>query len=257
VLLCLDVGNSQIFGGLFDGEGVLQVQFRRTSQLRSSSDELGVFFRTVLRENDVDPDLIADVAICCVVPDLLYSLRACCQKYFSLEPLVLRPGIKTGLKIQYRDPREVGADRLADAVGATTIFPGKNLIVADFGTATTLCAITRKKEFLGGNIVPGVRLAMEALEERTAQLPAVEIIPPRNALGRSTIESIQSGLYWSNVGMVRELISRIIAEEFEDDPPLVIGTGGFAQLFIREKLFDRVVPDLILEGLREIVRLNR
>ena len=98
---------------------------------------------------------------------------------------------------------------------------------------------------------------MEALEERTAQLPAVEIIPPRNALGRSTIESIQSGLYWSNVGMVRELISRIIAEEFEDDPPLVIGTGGFAQLFIREKLFDRVVPDLILEGLREIVRLNR
>ncbi len=257
MLLCLDVGNSQIFGGLFDGEGVLQVQFRRTSQLRSSSDELGVFFRTVLRENDVDPDLIADVAICCVVPDLLYSLRACCQKYFSLEPLVLRPGIKTGLKIQYRDPREVGADRLADAVGATTIFPGKNLIVADFGTATTLCAITRKKEFLGGNIVPGVRLAMEALEERTAQLPAVEIIPPRNALGRSTIESIQSGLYWSNVGMVRELITRIIAEEFEDDPPLVIGTGGFAQLFIREKLFDRVVPDLILEGLREIVRLNR
>lgn len=257
MLLCLDVGNSQIFGGLFDGEGVLQVQFRRTSQLRSSSDELGVFFRTVLRENDVDPDLIADVAICCVVPDLLYSLRACCQKYFSLEPLVLRPGIKTGLKIQYRDPREVGADRLADAVGATTMFPGKNLIVADFGTATTLCAITRKKEFLGGNIVPGVRLAMEALEERTAQLPAVEIIPPRNALGRSTIESIQSGLYWSNVGMVRELISRIIAEEFEDDPPLVIGTGGFAQLFIREKLFDRVVPDLILEGLREIVRLNR
>ena len=257
MLLCLDVGNSQIFGGLFDGEGVLQVQFRRTSQLRSSSDELGVFFRTVLRENDVDPDLIADVAICCVVPDLLYSLRACCQKYFSLEPLVLRPGIKTGLKIQYRDPREVGADRIADAVGATTMFPGKNLIVADFGTATTLCAITRKKEFLGGNIVPGVRLAMEALEERTAQLPAVEIIPPRNALGRSTIESIQSGLYWSNVGMVRELISRIISEEFEDDPPLVIGTGGFAQLFIREKLFDRVVPDLILEGLREIVRLNR
>ena len=257
MLLCLDVGNSQIFGGLFDGDGVLQVQFRRTSQLRSSSDELGVFFRTVLRENDVDPDLIADVAICCVVPDLLYSLRACCQKYFSLEPLVLRPGIKTGLKIQYRDPREVGADRIADAVGATIMFPGKNLIVADFGTATTLCAITRKKEFLGGNIVPGVRLAMEALEERTAQLPAVEIIPPRNALGRSTIESIQSGLYWSNVGMVRELISRIIAEEFEDDPPLVIGTGGFAQLFIREKLFDRVVPDLILEGLREIVRLNR
>ena len=257
MLLCLDIGNSQIFGGLFDNSGTLQVQFRRTSQLRSSSDELGVFFRTVLRENDINPDLISEVSICCVVPDLLYSLRACCQKYFNLEPLVLRPGIKTGLKIRYRDPREVGADRIADAVGATTLFPNQNLIVADFGTATTICAITSSKEFLGGNIVPGVRLAMEALEERTAQLPAVEIVPPRQALGRTTVESIQSGLYWSNVGMVRELVSRISEEEFALDLPLIIGTGGFAQLFNRENLFDHFVPDLILEGLKEIVRLNR
>ncbi|MBL6689039.1 MAG: type III pantothenate kinase [Pseudomonadales bacterium] len=256
MLLCLDVGNSQVFGGLFEDDE-LKVQFRRTSQLRSSSDELGVFFRSVLRENNVEPDNISQVAICCVVPDLLYSLRACCQKYFSLDPLVLRPGIKTGLKIQYRDPKEVGADRIADAVGAVTMFPGRNLIVADFGTATTLCAISKNKEFMGGNIIPGVRLSMEALEERTAQLPAVEILPPRTALGRTTVESIQSGLYWSNVGMVRELTQRITDEEFPDDPPMIVGTGGFAQLFNRERLFDEVVPDLILTGLREIVRLNR
>ena len=255
MLLCLDVGNSQIYGGLFEGD-LLRVQFRRTSQLRSSSDELGVFFRSVLRENNVNPDEISRVAICCVVPDLLYSLRACCQKYFGLDPLVLRPGIRTGLKIAYRDPKEVGADRIADAVGAVTMFPDRNLIVADFGTATTICAITRDKEFLGGNIIPGVRLSMEALEERTAQLPAVEILPPRTALGRSTVESIQSGLYWSNVGMVRELIGRITTEEFSDEAPVVIGTGGFAQLFNREELFDHVVPDLILAGLQEIVRLN-
>ena len=255
MLLCLDVGNSEIFGGLFDGDNLV-IQFRRTSQLRSSSDELGVFFRSVLRENNVNPDEISSVAICCVVPDLLYSLRACCQKYFSLEPLILRPGVRTGLKIKYRDPKEVGADRIADAVGATKMFPNRNLVIADFGTATTLCAITKNKEFLGGNIIPGVRLSMEALEERTAQLPSVEILPPRHAIGRSTVESIQSGLYWSNVGMVREIISRITAEEFPDDPPIVIGTGGFAILFNREKLFDRVVPDLILTGLREIVRLN-
>ena len=255
MLLCLDVGNSQIYGGLFEDD-LLRVQFRRTSQLRSSSDELGVFFRSVLRENNVNPDEISRVAICCVVPDLLYSLRACCQKYFGLDPLVLRPGIRTGLKIAYRDPKEVGADRIADAVGAVTMFPDRNLIVADFGTATTICAITRDKEFLGGNIIPGVRLSMEALEERTAQLPAVEILPPRTALGRSTVESIQSGLYWSNVGMVRELIGRITAEEFSDEAPVVIGTGGFAQLFNREELFDQVVPDLILAGLQEIVRLN-
>ncbi len=255
MLLCLDVGNTQIFGGLFEDDE-LKVQFRRTSQLRSSSDELGVFFRTVLRENDVEPKLISQVAICCVVPDLLYSLRACCQKYFNLEPMVLRPGIKTGLKILYRDPKEVGADRIADAVGAVTMFPGRNLIVADFGTATTICAISKNKEFLGGNIIPGVRLAMEALEAKTAQLPAVEIKPFRTALGKTTIESIQSGLYWSNVGMVRELTARIAREEFPDDPPVVIGTGGFASLFNREKLFDHVVSDLILTGLQEIVRMN-
>ena len=255
MLLCLDIGNSQVFGGVFDNED-LKVQFRRTSQLNSSSDELGVFFRSVLRENDVDPKAISQVAICCVVPDLLYSLRACCQKYFDLEPLILRPGTRTGLKILYRDPKEVGADRIADAVGAITMFPGRNLIVADFGTATTLCAITKDKAFLGGNIIPGVRLSMEALEARTAQLPAVEILPPDRVLGRSTVESIQSGLYWSNVGMVRELVQRITEEEFADDHPLVIGTGGFAQLFNREKIFDRVVSDLILEGLREITRLN-
>lgn len=256
MILCLDVGNTQIYGGVFQDDE-LQVQFRRTSQTRGSSDELGVFFRSVLRENQVDPDAIDVIAICSVVPDLIYSLRACCQKYFDIDPLVLRPGIKTGLKISYRDPREVGADRIADAIGAVKLFPNQNLIVADFGTATTLCAITRNKEFLGGNIIPGVKLAMDALEAKTAQLPSVEILPPDSAVGRTTVESIQAGLYWSNVGMVRELVNRISAEVFADQAPLVIGTGGFASLFNREKLFDHVVPDLILTGLLEVIRLNR
>ncbi|MCB1694373.1 MAG: type III pantothenate kinase [Pseudomonadales bacterium] len=256
MILCLDVGNTQIYGGLFVDER-LKFQFRRTSQLRSSSDELGVFFRSVLRENGIDPDGITEVAICCVVPDVMYSLRAACQKYFNTDPLVLRPGTKTGLKIKTRDPREVGADRIADAVGAVSLYPDRNLIVADFGTATTICAISRQKEFLGGNIIPGVRLSMEALETRTAQLPSVEIMPPETAVGRSTIESIQSGLYWSNVGMVKELVSRITTEVFGGEHPFVIGTGGFAQLFNREKLFDAVIPDLILTGLLEVIRLNR
>jgi len=256
MILCLDVGNSQIFGGVFEGRD-LKFQFRRTSVLRSSSDELGVFFRAVLRENGLEPDQIREIAICCVVPDLLYSLRACCQKYFSIDPLVLRAGVKTGLKIGYRDPREVGADRIGDAVGAVEMFPGRNLIVADFGTATTVCAISKNKEFLGGNIIPGVQLAMEALEERTAQLPSVEIRPVKSAIGKTTIESIQGGLYWSNVGMVRELVSRITAEAFSDDPPLVIGTGGFSHLFDRENLFDHVVSDLILVGLLKVLDLNR
>lgn len=255
MILCLDIGNSQIFGGVFGNES-LELTFRRTSQLRSSSDELGVFFRTVLRENNIDPKSITKVAICCVVPDLLYSLRATCQKYFRIEPLILRPGIKTGLKILYRDPREVGADRIADAIGAVKLYPERNIIVADFGTATTICAISHKKEFLGGNILPGLNLSMRALEEKTAQLPSVEIVPVKTAIGRSTVESIQAGLYWSNVGMVRELVKRISDEEFSAGNPVVIGTGGFAQLFNRQKLFDEVVPDLILKGLRELIRLN-
>ncbi len=255
MILCLDVGNSQVYGGVFEN-GELKLQFRRTSMVRSSSDELGVFFRSVLRENNIPPDDLSRIAICCVVPDLLYSLRACCQKYFGQEPLVLRPGIKTGLKILYRDPKEVGADRIADAVGALELFPNRNLIVVDFGTATTLCAITKDKEFLGGNIVPGVQLAVEALEERTAQLPSVEIQPPQTSVGKTTVESIQSGIYWSNVGMVRELIKQISEEAFPDEPPLVVGTGGFAHLFDRESLFDHVVPDLILVGLMKVLSLN-
>lgn len=255
MILCLDVGNSQIYCGVYDDDR-LTLQFRRTSTVRSSSDELGVFLRSALRENGVSPKNITQVVVCSVVPDTLYSLRSCCQKYFQLEPLIMRPGIKTGLKISYKDPKEVGADRIADAIGAIKLYPGRNLIIVDFGTATTVCATTKEREFLGGNIIPGVRLAMDALEENTAQLPSVEIVPVSTAIGRTTIESIQGGLFWSNVGMVRELVTRMSAEVFADDAPMVIGTGGFAHLFDSERLFDAVVPDLILVGLREALRLN-
>ena len=170
---------------------------------------------------------------------------------------MLRPGVKTGLKIAYRDPKEVGADRIADAIGAIKLFPDRHLIVADFGTATTVCAIRSDRTFLGGNILPGVRLSMEALEMRTAQLPSVEIKPVKNAIGTTTIESIQTGLFWSNVGMIKELVSRITAQEFSDEAPLVVGTGGFVHLFDSEQIFDHVVTDLILTGLLEVLRLNR
>ena len=255
MILCLDVGNSQIYCGLYQGDSLV-CQFRRTSAVRASSDELGVFMRAALRENGHDPDAIREIAISSVVPDMLHSLRACCQKYFGIEPMVLRPGVRTGLKIRYKDPKEVGADRIADAIGALKMFPGRNLIVVDFGTATTLTAITAKGEFLGGNIIPGIRLAVEALVEKTAKLPSVEIVPADTAIGRSTVESIQNGLYWSNVGMVKELVARMTEEAFPDDPPLVIGTGGFSHFFDRQELFDAVVPDLILVGLREALRLN-
>ena len=255
MILGLDVGNSQIYCGVFSN-GELVTQFRHASTARSSSDEIGVFLRGALRENGVDPEQISVIGISSVVPELNYALRACSQKYFGLEPMIMRPGIKTGLKIAYKDPKEVGSDRIADAMGAVKLFPNSNLIVVDFGTATTVCAIDREHTFLGGNIMPGVRLAMETLEAKTAKLPSVEIKPARSAIGKTTVESIQSGLYWSNVGMVRELTQRITEEVFADEAPLIIATGGFAHLFHRESLFDHVVPDLILTGLLEALRLN-
>jgi type III pantothenate kinase len=255
MILALDVGNSQIYCGVFDGTALV-TQFRHASTARSSSDEIGVFLRGALRENGVDPEQIKTIAISSVVPELNYSLRSCCQKYFDIEPMLMRPGIKTGLKIAYKDPKEVGSDRIADAMGAVKLFPGRNLIVIDFGTATTVCAIAKDRTFLGGNIMPGVRLAMEALESKTAKLPSVEIRAVKGAIGTTTVGSIQSGLYWSNVGMVRELSQRITAEAFPDEAPLIIATGGFAHLFDREELFDHVVSDLILTGLLEALRLN-
>lgn len=255
MILCLDVGNSQIYGGVFEGNQI-KLQFRRRSRSRSSSDEMGVFLKSVLRENDLDPNEIKKIAICSVVPDALYSLKGCCQKYFNLEPFVLQPGVKTGLKIKYKNPTEVGADRIADAISATHTFPNKNLIIVDFGTATTICAVSKEGCFLGGNIIPGVRLSMETLEARTAKLPLVEIVRPETAVGRTTIESIQSGLYWSHVGAVRELTQQMSNEVFGGEKPFVVGTGGFAHLFEREKLFDEVVPDLILRGLFLALKMN-
>src|SRR5215510_2394098 len=158
MLLTLDVGNSQIFGGVYDGED-LRITFRRTSSIRASSDELGTSFRVTLRENGVDPEEIGMAAICSVVPDAVHSLRNCFRKYFRFEPFLLQPGARTGLKIRYRNPLEVGSDKIANAIGALERFPGHNLLIVDFGTATTLCAVTKDREYLGGIITPGIRLS--------------------------------------------------------------------------------------------------
>src|SRR5215472_14360822 len=213
MLLTLDVGNSQSFGGVYDGED-LKTTFRRTSTIRASSDEFGTFFRATLRENGVDPEEIDMAGICSVVPDVVHSLRNCFRKYFRFEPFVLQPGAKTGLKVRYRDPLEVGADKIANAIGASVRFPGRNLLIIDFGTATTLCAVTKEKEYLGGIITPGLSLSMAALEAKTARLPMVEIVRPAEVLGRSTVESIQSGLYYGALATVRALTESVAKEHF-------------------------------------------
>lgn len=248
MILALDVGNTQLYGGVFDGDR-MKVSFRRNSKQGSSSDEVGIFLRTVLRENGIDPKAIRQIALCSVVPDVVYSLRGACRKYFELEPFIIQAGVKTGLKIKYRNPAEVGADRIANAIAGTHLYPHKNLIIVDLGTATTFDAVTADREYLGGAIIAGLRLCMESLETKTAKLPSVEIVAPQEALGRSTVESIQSGLFYGHVGQVRELCDRLTRECFGKQRPLVIGTGGFASLFEREKIFDVILPDLVLKGL--------
>lgn len=255
MILTLDVGNSQIFGGLFEA-GRLTVRFRKTSRPSVSSDELGLFLRSVLRENERDPADVRQIGLCSVIPEMIYSLRSCCRKYFHLDPFVLRPGVKTGLKIRYRDPLEVGPDRIANAIGAAHLYPGKHLVIVDFGTATTLDAVRAGREHLGGIILPGLRIAMEALEKNTARLPTVEIVAPAALVGRSTVEGIQSGLYFGNRAIVRELTREIREEAFQGEPAVVIGTGGFSRLFERESVFDAVLPDLVLIGLERAVSLN-
>jgi type III pantothenate kinase len=185
MILCIDIGNSQIHGGVFK-EDELIMQFRKTSRQQFSSDEIGLFLKMVLRENDIAPNTISGISICSVVPDLNHSIRNGCLKYFRIEPFFLKAGVKTGLKIKYRNPLEVGTDRIANAIAATSLFPNKNIIVIDFGTATTFCAISKTKDYLGGIILPGIRISMEVLESKAAQLPSVEIKKPENVVGRSS-----------------------------------------------------------------------
>lgn len=254
--LCLDVGNSNIYGGLNDKNG-LHSTFRKTVDRGASSDELGLFLKQVLRENGHDPDTVTDIGFCSVVPEINHSLANACRRYFDLEPFVLRQGVKTGLKIRYRNPAEVGADRIAGAIGAAARYPDTNVIIIDLGTATILEVLTAGREYLGGAIVPGLKISMRALEASTSGLPKVEILQPEVCCGRSTVESIQSGLYWGHLGMIREIRDRLVRECFKGKPTTVIGTGGFAGLFRASSLFDAVHTDLALEGLAIALELNR
>jgi type III pantothenate kinase len=254
MLLCLDIGNTLIHGGVFDGG--LRLQFRMSTHPLGSSDEFGVFFVNVLRENGVDPRNVDRVAIASVVPAALYPVRSACIKYFSADPFILQAGVKTGLKVRYRNPSEVGADRIAGAMGAILRRPGTNIIIVDCGTATTFDVVTAAADYLGGAILPGVGLSVESLAGRTAKLPAVEIMRPAASLGRSSIESIQAGVYHGHVGAIRQLVAELAGEAFEGVRPHVIGTGGFARLFEPEKLFSEVVPELVLVGLKHAEELN-
>lgn len=255
MILALDIGNSQIYGGLIENEKIL-LRFRKTSKTGFSSDEFGIFLRMVLKENNYSPQVINEIALCSVVPEVIHSIRNACKKYFNINPFILEAGVKTGLKIKYKNPLEVGADRIANSIAATFQYKEKNLIIVDLGTATTFCAINKAKEYLGGVIIAGLRLSMESLEAQTSKLPSVEIVEMQKTLGQSTVESLQSGLFYGHLGQMREITKRLTQECFQDEEPIVIGTGGFSSLFETENVFHSIQPDLVLMGLVRALQLN-
>jgi type III pantothenate kinase len=255
MILCLDVGNTQMNCGVIENNKII-LTFRKTSKSKASSDEIGVFLLSVLRENNIQRTQINQIAICSVVPEAIHSLNNACLKYFSIEPFLLKAGVKTGLRIKYRNPLEVGTDRIANAIAGINFYPNKNLIIIDFGTATTFCAVSKSADYLGGVILPGLRISMESLERNAAQLKSVEIIPMEKTLGRSTMESIQSGLYFGQIGMVKEITKRVKSESFNGEEAVIIATGGFSSLFNDAGLFDVILPNLVLDGLAIALRMN-
>lgn len=255
MILCIDIGNTHIYAGLFV-EHEIKLTVRYPSKYPCTSDIFGIFLRNALKENNFNYQDIDAISLCSVVPALDYSVIAACKKYLAIDPLELKPGIKTGLKIDIINPTEIGADRIANAVAAIHHFPNRNIIIVDFGTATTLCGVTKNKVYLGGAILPGFKISMEALAQQTAKLSIVDIIKPKDAIGRSTTTNIQAGLYYGQLGAVRELIAQFNAAAFKDEPAMVIATGGYAYLLEQEKIFAINIPDLVLHGLRIILEKN-
>ena len=255
MILTLDVGNTQITGGLWD-EDKLVLTFRRTTAVGNSSDEIGIFMRSVIRENGFHWQKIGRIGICSVVPSINYSLSSALTKYFTNNVLFIQAGIKTGLKIKYANPKEIGADRIAGAIGAVALHPGKNLVIIDMGTATTIDCVTKNSEYLGGAILSGLRISMEALATGTAKLPSVEISKPDHVCGTSTIEAIQSGLFYGNAGALKEFIYLYEKNVFKGEKPYVLGTGGFSRIFEQYNLFNEISPELILLGVKKALELN-
>jgi len=253
LLLAIDVGNTHIMLGVYREENIL-VYWRLATRKESTEDELGMVIKDLLHNSRINLSDISSIAISSVVPPLMYSLERMANKYFNLEPLVVGPGIKTGLNIVTDNPREVGADRIVNAVAAYNLYDGP-LIIVDFGTATTFCAVSKNGEYLGGVIAPGIGISLEALFDKAAKLPRVEIIRPPQVIGKDTVSSMQSGIVFGYVGQVDGIVRRMM-KEFPEEPK-VIATGGFASMIAREsETICKVNSLLTLEGLRIISKMN-
>jgi type III pantothenate kinase len=248
MLLCLDVGNTHILGGIFSDQQLV-ARFRCATHLIGTADQFGTFLLSILQANHLAPEKIKASAICSVVPGCDYTINHTISQYFGHNAFMLRGSTKMELIIKSHDPNEVGADLIAGSIGAIAAFPQKHLLIVDMGTATTVCAVTKQREYLGVSIIPGMRLSMESLRSNTAKLMEVNLEIPNTYIGRRTWESIQSGLFYGQLGALREIIAGMKKEAFANEEVVVIGTGGFARLFKDTNLFHTLMPDLVLQGI--------
>lgn len=255
MILTLDIGNTNIKTALFEGEEM--VNYWRISTDRSkSSDEYGMILASLFQHNHREMSQVEGIVMSSVVPSINFTIEHMCRNYFDMDPMMVAPGIKTGINIKYENPRELGSDRIANAVAAYTLYGGPCIFI-DFGTATTYGVMSARGEFLGGAICPGLKLAAEALVEHTAKLPRFELTKPASVIGRNTISGMQAGIVYGYVGQVTYLIKKM-KEELGEPNAKVVATGGLALLVSGETDAINVLDGLLtLKGLRLIYEKNR
>ncbi|WP_160203314.1 type III pantothenate kinase [Priestia megaterium] len=253
MIFVLDVGNTNTVLGVYDGDE-LKYHWRVETSRNKTEDEYGMTIKALLEHVSLSFKDIHGIIISSVVPPIMFALERMCQKYFHLKPLVVGPGIKTGLNIKYENPREVGADRIVNAVAGIQLY-GSPLIIVDFGTATTYCYIDENKQYMGGAIAPGINISTEALYSRASKLPRIEIARPNSIVGKNTVSAMQAGILYGYVGQVEGIVSRM--KEQATVNPKVIATGGLATLIAKESdIIDIVDPFLTLKGLQIIYTKN-
>jgi type III pantothenate kinase len=255
MLLAVDVGNTQTHLGVFNGTELAH-EWRASTDQNRTADELALLFGEFLSLADLSfSRQITGVAICSVVPRVTQELRQMTLRYFGFAPVIVEPGIKTGIAVKTDNPREVGADRIANAVAAGEIFPGESIIVVDFGTATTLDVVSAEGDYLGGAIAPGIDIGAAALFGSTAQIQRVELKAPPSPIGKSTVASVQSGLVFGHAALIDGLVERLSKELGGD--ARVVATGGLAPAVVENcERIERTEPMLTLYGLRLIYERN-